>query len=320
MYCKTCYGPLTPPPQFQPATPSQRPCLRTLHRPRTLRCAAGKDGEQNIDVAVFRFTLGIPGFDDSNIPRVAGILSLALLLLNHTLSSTEPGVTSTEVVGAFLSAIAIVAPHLERKLKELEPGRGRAPVNPNVLGGDNVFAIATDLGNKPATQELAWASYTLLKNANICGLFVVWRNAVVLCRGILSSDLILNDGNDAPTLSKPLERATRAWCNALPALPPVISHETRLYGDRRELEATGAFFSALSPLVPAGAQSLALFPLGAPLGLLEQPMQQPGEGGKRVTDFLVLVSDRERSLSPKEVAWAEGVAAALYSKLLKVDD
>jgi hypothetical protein len=34
---------------------------------------------------VFRFTLGIPGFDDSNIPRVIGTVVAALVALNHAI-------------------------------------------------------------------------------------------------------------------------------------------------------------------------------------------------------------------------------------------
>ena len=44
---------------------------------------AADDGE--LELAVFRFTLGIPGFDDTYIPRVVGGLGLLLLLANHLL-------------------------------------------------------------------------------------------------------------------------------------------------------------------------------------------------------------------------------------------
>ncbi len=43
-----------------------------------------------IDMAVFRFTLGIPGFNDSLIPRVVGVLAAALLVLNHFLDNASP--------------------------------------------------------------------------------------------------------------------------------------------------------------------------------------------------------------------------------------
>lgn len=35
---------------------------------------------------MFRFTLGIPGFDDRLVPRVVGGLAAAALALNHLLS------------------------------------------------------------------------------------------------------------------------------------------------------------------------------------------------------------------------------------------
>ena len=46
-------------------------------------------GSNEPDLAVFRFTLGIPGFDDANIPRVIGVLCLLLLVLNHALGSSS---------------------------------------------------------------------------------------------------------------------------------------------------------------------------------------------------------------------------------------
>ncbi len=41
---------------------------------------------------MFRFTLGIPGFDDDLIPRVVGVVGAALLIGNHVLAgSPRPG-------------------------------------------------------------------------------------------------------------------------------------------------------------------------------------------------------------------------------------
>ena len=41
-------------------------------------------------MAVFRFTLGIPGFDDAQIPRVVGAAGAALLAANHFLGAGTP--------------------------------------------------------------------------------------------------------------------------------------------------------------------------------------------------------------------------------------
>lgn len=52
-------------------------------------------GFEETDFAVFRFTLGIPGFDDALIPRVVGLIGAALLITNHLLDQSEA--TSAQV-------------------------------------------------------------------------------------------------------------------------------------------------------------------------------------------------------------------------------
>ncbi len=47
-------------------------------------------GGEEADVAVFRFTLGIPGFDDAQIPRVVGTVGAVLLAANHLLAAGAP--------------------------------------------------------------------------------------------------------------------------------------------------------------------------------------------------------------------------------------
>lgn len=56
------------------------------------------------DIAVFRFTLGIPGFDDADIPRILGWAAIALLTLNHVLNdspsdASQVSVTRLEIQG-----------------------------------------------------------------------------------------------------------------------------------------------------------------------------------------------------------------------------
>jgi hypothetical protein len=59
---------------------------------------AGGLGDEELDVAVFRFTLGIPGFDDSNIPRVIGAAVAALVAINHVLGG-DPAPPAQVAVG-----------------------------------------------------------------------------------------------------------------------------------------------------------------------------------------------------------------------------
>lgn len=74
-----------------------------------VRASAGEGGGgalDDLDVAVFRFTLGIPGFDDALIPRVVGILGAALLLVNHLLS--DGAVTDAQVDGGLEGGLFLV--------------------------------------------------------------------------------------------------------------------------------------------------------------------------------------------------------------------
>ena len=47
---------------------------------------SGLGDEDGVDVAVFRFTLGIPGFEDRLIPRFVGAFGAGLVAVNHILS------------------------------------------------------------------------------------------------------------------------------------------------------------------------------------------------------------------------------------------
>lgn len=42
----------------------------------------------DVDVQVFRFTLGIPGFDDANIPAAVGLVGAVMLAVNHALGGS----------------------------------------------------------------------------------------------------------------------------------------------------------------------------------------------------------------------------------------
>lgn len=55
-----------------------------------LPTGSGGLGDESVDVAVFRFTLGIPGFDDDLVPRVVGGFCAALLAGNHYLAGSVP--------------------------------------------------------------------------------------------------------------------------------------------------------------------------------------------------------------------------------------
>ena len=116
---------------------------RRRRGPRPATAAGGED----LEVAVFRFTLGIPGFDDALIPRVVGALGAALLVANHAFGGQPPpdAQVRAEALGLALSAVAFAAPTIEQRLRELEPGRGRLAAAGAIEGGASAFALLPEL-------------------------------------------------------------------------------------------------------------------------------------------------------------------------------
>jgi hypothetical protein len=63
-----------------------------------------------------------------------------------------------------------------------------------VCAGAKLFAHAN------LEQELAWASYALLKNTNCCGVVLYSRGQVLMARGALGAAVVAA-GNTSQTLS-----------------------------------------------------------------------------------------------------------------------
>ena len=133
-------------------------------------------------------------------------------------------------------------------------------------------------------QELAWASYALLLNTNICGLAVYWDGRAVLARGQLGEAAL---GSAAAGGSKADPSAV------LDALRAAIAKA-----------GAGGW-----PCVPAGAESLLVQPL------LPFSSSSGSSGSTAPKGFMLLVSERPRALSGKERAWAAAVAAKLHDAL-----
>jgi len=68
----------------------------------TADLAGGLGDNDEVDVAVFRFTLGIPGFDDSNIPRVVGLTTAGLAVLNHLVVGNVSSAQASCCVGCWV--------------------------------------------------------------------------------------------------------------------------------------------------------------------------------------------------------------------------
>uniref|UniRef100_A0A0D9XLP6 Protein COFACTOR ASSEMBLY OF COMPLEX C SUBUNIT B CCB2, chloroplastic n=1 Tax=Leersia perrieri TaxID=77586 RepID=A0A0D9XLP6_9ORYZ len=179
---------------------SRRPCAARLHRLRLRVRASGSDPpqQQQVNLSVLRFTLGIPGLDESYLPRWIGIGFGALVLLNHLLSPTPtpaqlvgtnhfiPPATNrhgflgltccvklqrSEALGLCLAAFSATLPYLGRFLE----GAGAAERVPLPEGSRQVFAMSDNL-SAAQKEEMAWASYILLRNTNTTSVLIAIGN------------------------------------------------------------------------------------------------------------------------------------------------
>ncbi|XP_038982564.1 protein COFACTOR ASSEMBLY OF COMPLEX C SUBUNIT B CCB2, chloroplastic isoform X2 [Phoenix dactylifera] len=134
--------------------------------------------QQQLNLSVLRFTLGIPGLDESYLPRYIGLGFGSLILLNHFFSSSSSNVTSaqlrSEALGICLAAFSTALPYLGKFLKSATPvDRSSLPE-----GNKQIFVMSE---NASVTQkeDLAWASYVLLRNTNTMSVLIAVGD--VLC-------------------------------------------------------------------------------------------------------------------------------------------
>ncbi|KAH1207006.1 hypothetical protein AAZX31_16G175100 [Glycine max] len=142
---------------FKPCIPSSLLCPRTSFRkfPLTIPRFSLQDSQQQqqqqqqqqLNLSVLRFTLGIPGLDESYLPRWIGYGFGSLLLLNHFLGSDSATVTPAQL--------------------------GAQPVDEKTIpdGTEQIFVMSTDRVDG-LKEDLAWASYVLLCNTNAIAMLI----------------------------------------------------------------------------------------------------------------------------------------------------
>lgn len=243
-------------------------------------------GDEELDVAVFRFTLGIPGFDDSNIPRVVGAVVAALVAINHVLGAdpAPPAQVRAEFLDILLAVLCFTAPEIEGRLRQVGPGRGRAGAA-DVAGATQLFALAE--GQPEAVRkELAWTSFALLKNVNCCSVLLLQpdANSALMARGAVAQSVAVQ-GNAAASLNNISQTFSSGSSSAMPA-----GQQQVWLPDRSALQQAGV---SSWGFVPEGVQSALL---------------QAVPGGKQL---LLVLAERPRALSDKDRKWVAAVANKL---------
>jgi hypothetical protein len=168
-------------------------------------------------------------------------------------------------------------------------------------------------------QELAWASYALLRNTNSCAVVVFHQGQVAMCRGQLSSNVVGSRQGDMDAVLAAVTDSMRGssqlleWGSARPSGGSSSSSgEGTVYCPDKA--AIGREGLSGAGFIPAGVQALLLQPLAPYAAWTSSASSGNSSGGGG--GWLMLLSERERAFSKKELAWAEALAAKLADVLL----
>ena len=222
---------------------------------------------------------GIPGFDDNDVPRVAGSVAAVLLAVNHVLSQSPVPAAQvrSEELGLLLALAAFFTPTLGKRLEEAaRSGRRAAAVLP---GSANTMRISEDEADA-TRRELAWATFAMLRNVNAAAVVIWGANGELLAaRGqlpaaVAAGGVTLEEAVAQAAASEALGEAALAGPSYLP--------------DAGAIGKAGAGGLAL---LPEGAQALWACPM--------KGRQGGGDAGR-----LLLVAAEPRAFSQKERAWA----------------
>ncbi|KAK2367287.1 protein COFACTOR ASSEMBLY OF COMPLEX C SUBUNIT B CCB2, chloroplastic [Trifolium repens] len=239
--------------------------------------------QQQLNLSVLRFTLGIPGFDESYLPRWIGYAFGSLILLNHFLGSDSATITTpqlrTEVFGLSLASFSIVLPYLGKFLK------GAQPVDQATLpdGTQQIFVMSTDIADG-LKEDLAWTSYILLRNTNAIAA-LIFIQGEICARGYWN---VIDDSSKEILLGQFRNKIENAGLNDL--------KDTVYFPQDADSE--------FKDLVPKGTRSLLVQPI------LQVSIESATDSQKPV-GFILLVSTVRYAFSIKDRAWIAAVASKL---------
>ncbi|KAJ4706088.1 Protein COFACTOR ASSEMBLY OF COMPLEX C SUBUNIT B CCB2 chloroplastic [Melia azedarach] len=133
--------------------------------------------EQELNLSVLRFTFGIPGFDESYLPRWIGYGFGSLLVLNHFAfsNSATSAQLRSEALGLALAAFSVALPYLGKFLK------GATPLDQKTLpeSGEQIFIMSQNISDG-LKENLAWATYVLLRNTNSISVLISIRGELCM--------------------------------------------------------------------------------------------------------------------------------------------
>ncbi|KAG8381370.1 hypothetical protein BUALT_Bualt06G0115200 [Buddleja alternifolia] len=245
-----------------------------------ISCSQNNDPQQQLNLSVLRFTLGIPGLDESYLPRYIGYAFGALLVLNHFVGSDSSSITTaqlrTEALGLSLAAFSVVVPYLGKFLK------GATPANQKSIpeGAQQIFVMSRDIADT-MKEDLAWGTYVLLRNTNSISALISVEDALCV-RGYWNTPKDVSK-EDVPDWFR--EKIQRIGFS---------NFKDSMYFQQ-------AADSELKEMVPTGTGSFLVQPI---LGATKLSSSQTGKS----KGFVLLASSIDYAYTDKDKAWIAAIA------------
>ncbi|XP_020572856.1 protein COFACTOR ASSEMBLY OF COMPLEX C SUBUNIT B CCB2, chloroplastic isoform X2 [Phalaenopsis equestris] len=234
-------------------------------------------GDRQLKLSVLRFTLGIPGLDESYLPRWIGVAFGSLILLNHYLSSSPgPAQLRSEAMGLCLAAFSTTLPYVGKFLK------GENPVDRSNLpdGNKQIFIMSENLLDSQR-EDFAWASYVLLRNTNSMSVLIAVRDAACV-RGYWNMPEGISKAQMVKWLLTKFEEVG------------LLDLKDTLYFPERP-------DSELQPMLPRGTLSLLLQPVLSESSALVDTRTN-------IEGFVLLASNANYAYSEKDRAWIRAIS------------
>lgn len=263
--------------------------LRLRRRRRFTAVAAqgsNQQEQQQLNLSVLRFTFGIPGLDESYLPRWIGVACGSLIILNHFLppsaASTTPAQLRSEALGLCLAAFSAALPYLGKFLE------GADPVDRSSIqeGNKQIFVMSENL-SVAQKVDFAWGSYVLLRNTNTMSVLIAVQDALCV-RGYWNTP---EDVSKAQILE---------WFKTQIKQMGFLDLKDALYFPQ-------STDSQLRGMLPKGALSLLLQPIFGASDLATNVTT-------KIEGFVLLASSANYAYSDRDRAWVRAIANKFQGK------
>ncbi|KAK9143521.1 hypothetical protein Syun_012921 [Stephania yunnanensis] len=236
--------------------------------------------QQQLNLSVLRFTLGIPGLDESYLPRWLGCAFGSLLALNHIAASDSfatPAQLRSEALGLSLAAFSAALPYLGKFLKG-----ATIKDQVTILEGTRQIFVMSEHLTEAQREDLAWGTFVLLKNTNSTAVLISVQDSLCV-RGYWS---LPEDASKDQMLD---------WFNRQIRKAGLLDLKDALYFPVRE-------DSGVWKMLPKGTQSLLVQPLSeGPQLSANETVQSRG--------FILLASSMSYAYNEKDRSWIRAIAS-----------